>query len=150
MSNVFGKFKEIMGMGDDYEDDFEELEDLDVEDDFENDIEPIVSKKKGNNVVNIHSAATAKVVVMKPTSYDEAREISDALKSRKIVLVNATGLETKLAQRLIDFISGSAYVLGATLQEIEHRVYLLSPSNVEVTSELKNELSSKALFNWNK
>lgn len=150
MSNVFGKFKEIMGMGDDYEDDFEELEDLEVENDFENDIEPIVSKKKGNNVVNIHSAATAKVVVMKPTSYDEAREISDALKSRKIVLVNATGLETKLAQRLIDFISGSAYVLGATLQEIEHRVYLLSPSNVEVTSELKNELSSKALFNWNK
>lgn len=150
MSNVFGKFKEIMGMGDDYEDDFEELEDLEVEKDLENDIEPIVSKKKGNNVVNIHSAATAKVVVMKPTSYDEAREISDALKSRKIVLVNATGLETKLAQRLIDFISGSAYVLGATLQEIEHRVYLLSPSNVEVTSELKNELSSKALFNWNK
>lgn len=150
MSNVFGKFKEIMGMGDDYEDDFEDFEDLEVENDLENDIEPIVSKKKGNNVVNIHSAATAKVVVMKPTSYDEAREISDALKSRKIVLVNATGLETKLAQRLIDFVSGSAYVLGATLQEIEHRVYLLSPSNVEVTSELKNELSSKALFNWNK
>lgn len=150
MSNVFGKFKEIMGMGDDYEDDFEALEDLDAENDFEDDIEPIVSKKKGNNVVNIHSAATAKVVVIKPTSYDEAREISDALKSRKIVLVNATGLETKLAQRLIDFISGSAYVLGATLQEIEHKVYLLSPSNVEVTSELKSELSSKALFNWNK
>jgi len=42
------------------------------------------------------------------------------------------------------------YVLGATLQEIEQRVYLLSPSNVEVTNELKNELSSKALFNWNK
>lgn len=150
MSNVFGKFKEIMGMGDDYEEDFEEFEDSEVENDFENDIEPIMSKKKGNNVVNIHSAATAKVVVIKPTSYDEAREISDALKSRKIVLVNATGLETKLAQRLIDFISGSAYVLGATLQEIEHRVYLLSPSNVEVTSELKSELSSKALFNWNK
>jgi len=150
MSNVFGKFKEIMGMGDDYEDDFENLEELETENDFEEDLEPIVSKKKGNNVVNIHSAAPAKVMVTRPTSYDEAREIADALKSRKIVLVNATGLETKIAQRLVDFISGSAYVLGATLQEIEHRVYLLSPSNVEVTSELKNELSSKALFNWNK
>lgn len=150
MSNVFGKFKEMMGMGDEYDDDFEELEDEEIENDFENDVEPIVSKKKGNNVVNIHSAATAKVVVIKPTSYDEARDIADSLKSRKIVLVNATGLETKLAQRLIDFVSGSAYVLGATLQEIEHRVYLLSPSNVEVTNELKSELTSKALFNWNK
>lgn len=150
MSNVFGKFREIMGIGDDYEEDFEDLEDSEVEDDFKSEVEPIVSKKKGANVVNIHSAATAKVVVIRPTSYEEAREISDALKSRKIVLVNATALETKLAQRLVDFISGSAYVLEATLQEIEHRVYLVSPSNVEVTNELKSELSSKALFSWNK
>ena len=89
-------------------------------------------------------------MITKPTNYDDAREIADAIKARKIVLVNATALETKIAQRLVDFISGSCYVLGATLQEIEQRVYLLSPSNVEVTSELKNELSSKALFNWNK
>ena len=150
MSNVFGKFKEIMGMGDDYEEDFEDGEELEVENEVDNDIEPILLKKKGNNVVNIHSAASAKVVVIKPTSYEDAAEISEALKSRKIVLVNTTALEVKTAQRLIDFISGASYVLGGILQEIEHKVYLLSPSNVEVTSELKTELSSKALFNWNK
>ena len=35
-------------------------------------------------------------------------------------------------------------------QEIEQRVYLLSPQNVEVSNELKSEISSKALFSWNK
>lgn len=150
MGNMFGKFKEIIGLGE-YEDDFEDLEDTEVEEEeVQEEIEPIISKQKGNKVVNIHTASTAKVMVTKPTNYDDAREIADAIKVRKIVLVNATTLETKIAQRLVDFISGSCYVLGATLQEIEQRVYLLSPSNVEVTNELKNELSSKALFNWNK
>ncbi|MCR1949723.1 cell division protein SepF [Clostridium sp. DSM 100503] len=150
MGNMFGKFREIIGLGE-YEDDFEDLEDTEVEEEeVQEEIEPIISKQKGNKVVNIHTASTAKVVVTKPTNYDDAREIADAIKARKIVLVNATTLETKVAQRLVDFISGSCYVLGATLQEIEQRVYLLSPSNVEVTNELKNELSSKALFNWNK
>ena len=150
MGNMFGKFKEIIGLGE-HEDDFEDLEDTEVEEEeVQEEIEPIISKQKGNKVVNIHTASTAKVMVTKPTNYDDAREIADAIKARKIVLVNATTLETKIAQRLVDFISGSCYVLGATLQEIEQRVYLLSPSNVEVTNELKNELSSKALFNWNK
>jgi len=150
MGNMFGKFREIIGMGD-YDDEFDEIEDsMEEEVGIQEDIEPILSKQKGNKVVNIHSASTAKVMVTKPNDYDDAREIADAIKARKIVLVNATTLETKVAQRLVDFISGSCYVLGATLQEIENRVYLLSPSNVEVTNELKNELSSKALFNWNK
>ena len=149
MGNMFGKFKEIIGLGE-YEDEFDDLEETEVEEEIQEEIEPIISKQKGNKVVNIHTASTAKVMVTKPMNYDDAREIADAIKARKIVLVNATILETKVAQRLVDFISGSCYVLGATLQEIEQRVYLLSPSNVEVTNELKNELSSKALFNWNK
>ncbi|MGL5353864.1 MAG: cell division protein SepF [Clostridium sp.] len=150
MANMFGKFKDIIGLGD-YEDDFDDLDTVENDDDNES-VEAIIptQSSKGGKVVNIHSAATAKVMVTKPANYDDAREIAEAIKSRKIVLVNATGLETKIAQRLVDFISGSCFVLGAQLQEIEARVYLLSPSNVEVTSELKNELSSKALFNWNK
>lgn len=148
MASILDKLKDMLNSGD-YEDEFDELEENENEE-VEEEIESIISHPKPNKVVNIHTAATAKVMVTKPSNYDDAREIADAIKSRKIVLVNATSLETKVAQRLVDFISGSCYVLGATLQEIEQRVYLLSPSNVEVTNELKNELSSKALFNWNK
>jgi len=106
MGNMFGKFKEIIGLGE-YEDDLEDLEDTELEEEIQEEIEPIISKQKGNKVVNIHTASTAKVMVTKPNSYDDAREIADAIKARKIVLVNATTLETKVAQRLVDFISGS-------------------------------------------
>ena len=124
-------------------------EEVEEEEEVE-EVEPIISKQRGNKVVNIHNSASAKVMVVKPNSYDEAREIAEAIKNRKIVVVNTTAMETKVAQRLVDFISGACCVLGAQLQEVEQRVYLLSPSNVEVSNELRTEISSKALFNWNK
>jgi len=116
----------------------------------EDEVEPVITNKKNSKVVNIHTSSATKVTITKPVDYEEATEICEALKNRRIVLVNTTVLELKIAQRLLDFISGSCYALGGELQQIERGVYLLSPSNVEVTNELKNELSSKALFNWSK
>ncbi|MCM0650407.1 cell division protein SepF [Clostridium swellfunianum] len=108
------------------------------------------SKKPKSNVVNIHTAASAKVVIIKPNDYDEAANICDNLRNRKIVVVNTTSLEPKLAQRLLDFIGGACYALSGELQQVEKGVFILSPSNVEVSNDLKNELSSNGILNWNK
>ncbi len=150
-NNVLSKVKSLLGF-EDYED-YEDYEDEEYESEVreeEESIEPVITNKKNNKVVNIHTSTSVKVTITKPVDYEEATEICEALKNRRIVLVNTTVLELKIAQRLLDFISGSCYALGGELQHIEKGVYLLSPSNVEVTNELKNELSSKALFNWSK
>ncbi len=154
MSNVFSKMKSILGF-EDYEDydEYEDDEYEDEQDDEKEEVEPVITNKKNPNngkVVNIHTSTSIKVTITKPADYEEAMEICDALKNRRIVLVNTTMLDLKIAQRLLDFISGSCYALGGEVQQIEKGVYLLSPSNVEVTNELKNELSTKALFNWSK
>ena len=144
---MFGKLKELIGL-EEYDEDFEEVEETEEEE--KNEIEPIIQNTHGTKVVNIHNNNTAKIMVVKPTAYEESREIAEAVKSRKIVVINANNLETKIAQRLVDFVSGAACVLNADFQEIEQKVYLLSPQNVEVSNELKSEISSKALFSWNK
>lgn len=115
------------------------------------DEEPTFQRKKGNNkVLNIHTNNLAKVVIVKPTDYEEATNICDNLKNRKIIVVNTNSLEQKVAQRLLDFIGGACYALSGDLQQVENGIYILSPSNVEVTSDLKSELSNKGIFNWNK
>lgn len=144
---MFGKIKEIIGLNE-YDEEFDDIEE-NVEEE-QDEIEPIIQSTHGTKVVNIHSNSTAKIMVVKPTAYEDSRDIAEAVKSRKIVVINTNSLETKIAQRLVDFVSGAACVLNAELQEIEQRVYLLSPQNVEVTNELKSEISSKALFSWNK
>ena len=151
---VINKMMGFLGL----EDGVDENDEINIErpEDFsedKSDSEAIItqsSKKRQNKIVNIHTAFSAKVIIIKPQDFEEATNICDDLKSRKIVVVNTTILESKVAQRLLDFMSGSSYALGAELQEIEKGIYILSPSNVEVSNELKNELSSKGIFNWTK
>ena len=155
-SNVVEKMKSFLGFGDEYDDEFENEEFVEEEKEKEEvsdeEIEPVIQNKKNlknnNKVVNIHTSASAKVTITKPTVYDEAQDICDAVKNRRIVIINTTALEIRTAQRLLDFVSGCCYALGGELQEVEKGVYILSPSNVEVTNELKTELNSKVLFNW--
>lgn len=147
---VLNKMMGFLGL----EDEYEELEEVDnnfqKEESVEVDPPLSSSRKKESKVVNIHTAATARVMIIKPNNFEEATDICDDLKNRKIVVVNTTNLESKVAQRLLDFMGGASYALGGELQEVEKGVYILSPSNVEVSNELKNELSSKGLFSWTK
>lgn len=150
---VITKMMGFLGLEDDLEDDIElseEKEDKKAVNDV-SEVEPVFSSsKRQNKIVSIHNNIAAKVKIVKPTTYEEAADICDELKNRKIVVINTTGLEARIAQRLLDFMGGASYALGGDLEEIEKNVYILSPATVEVSNELKNELSGKGLFNWNK
>lgn len=146
-AKMFNKVMGFLGLEEENVD-MDEIEYLEEE---ETEIEqPPYTSKKNNKVVNIHTTVSAKVMIIKPRDYEEATYICDNLKNRKIIVVNSCELEPKIAQRMLDFMGGASYALGGDLQEIEKGVYMLSPSNVEVTNELKSELSSKGLFTWAK
>lgn len=155
MENKFIKgFSKIMGFDEEDLDDVEETEEVESEtqeDDNDIEIEPLVNNiKKQNKIVNIHTASAAKVVISKPANYDEGTIIVDNLKSRKIAVVNINGVEQKEGHKILDFLIGAVYALEGGIQQVEKGVFILTPSNVEVSNELKSELSSKGLFGWSK
>ena len=149
---VMNKMMGFLGL----EDDLEELEEAEEREEKKAvngiaEVEPIISStKRQNKVVSIHTTISAKVKIVKPTTYEEAADICDELKNRKIVVINTTGLEQRTAQRLLDFMGGASYALGGDLEEVERGVYILSPATVEVSNDLKSELSGKGIFSWNK
>ncbi|MHC1682537.1 MAG: cell division protein SepF [Clostridiaceae bacterium] len=152
MSGVMNKIKGFIGL-DDEDYDYEENQENVNNKENNEDIEPtyIQSRKQTQNkVVNIHTASSTKIVISKPKDYDEAMVICEELKNRRIIVVNTTLLEQKVAQRLLDFMSGACYVLGGELQEIERGVYVLSPSNVEISKEVEKELSNRGFLNWSR
>lgn len=137
----------------------EEMEDEITDENEENaeeeapEVESVFSKKNNNNnnkLVSIKTAVSAKVLIVKPGNYEEAADICEELKNRKIIVVNTSKLESKIAQRLLDFISGACYALGGLLEEVERGIYIVTPSNIEVSNDLKNELTNKGIFNWTK
>ena len=93
------------------------------------------------------SASTAaRVHVTEPRGFNDAQEVGDRLKANQPVILNLQGLDRDLQRRLIDFSSGLAYALGGSMSRVADQVFLLTPSNVEVSQEEKERLQARGLF----
>ena len=88
----------------------------------------------------------ARVQVVAPTRFGDAKEIADCLKSNRPVIVNLQVAERDLQRRMIDFCSGVTYALAGSMDKVADQVFLLTPSNVEVSAEEKRRLKEKGLY----
>lgn len=81
---------------------------------------------------------------VEPRSFDEAaQEIGDKLRASVPVIMNLQGLEDDLYKRLTAFASGAAYVVYGSMQRLAPRIYLITPSNVEVSQTDMDRLKSR-------
>ena len=87
-----------------------------------------------------------KVHALAPTGFSDAQEIGDRLKGGQPVIVNLQAVERELGRRLIDFSSGLTYGLGGAMEKVAESVFLLTPSNVEVSAEEKRRLQERGLY----
>jgi cell division inhibitor SepF len=55
------------------------------------------------------------------------------------------GVPRDLSRRLIDFASGLCYGIGGQMEKVANSVYLLTPSNVEVSAEERRRLHERGL-----
>ncbi len=89
---------------------------------------------------------SAKVHVVAPAKFADAQEIGDRFKNGQPVIVNLQANERELARRMIDFCSGVTYALGGSMDKVADQVFLLTPSNVEVSAEEKRRLQERGLY----
>lgn len=82
------------------------------------------------------------VCVIKPASVEDAREISETLLSGRTVILNLEGLDLEVAQRIIDFTSGSTFAMDGNLQKISNYIFLVTPTNVDISGDLQNLLGT--------
>lgn len=109
----------------------------------------VKSKTKKGKVVNIHSNPYVKVMVYQPLSYDDTQTIVDNLKSRKPIIVNLEALESELAQRVLDFMSGAVYALEGSIHKVSRGIFVLAPSNVDISGDIPDDLKGKNFFTLN-
>ncbi|MGH9076078.1 MAG: cell division protein SepF [Acidimicrobiales bacterium] len=88
----------------------------------------------------------AKVHVLAPTKFADCQEIGDRFKGNQPVIVNLQAGDRELSRRMIDFCAGVAYALGGSMDKVADQVFLLTPTNVEVSAEEKRRLQERGLF----
>lgn len=81
------------------------------------------------------------VCVIKPTSVEDAREITETLLANRTVVLNLEGLDVDVAQRIIDFTSGSCFAIAGNLQKISHYIFIITPASVDISGDFQEILS---------
>lgn len=85
-------------------------------------------------------SAGMEVCVIKPTSIDDAKEITETLLSNRTVVLNLEGLDFGIAQRILDFTSGSCYAISGNLQNISRYIFVITPSAVDISGDISEAL----------
>lgn len=77
------------------------------------------------------------VCVIKPTSVEDAREITETLLANRTVVLNLEGLDVDIAQRIIDFTSGSCFAISGNLQKISQSIFIITPASVDISGDFQ-------------
>jgi cell division protein sepF 1 len=96
---------------------------------------------------NVVAAYRMNVVVIEPQTFDDAQQVAVNLQKKKPVVLNFEKTEKTVANRIIDFISGTTYALNGDIKKISNNVILCAPSNVNVSySEEERRLGDDMSF----
>lgn len=167
---IINKFMDMIGINHDEEkyDDIENY-DAEVENDVDNegyelqlprsrrsfsDIEnsnPYSSKNIQTKVIPMNTAvSSSKMVITQPTCYDDVQEIGEYVKDKKSVIINLENVGKEDARRILDFLSGAAFMIDGTIQRVSNLIYLMTPKNVEIQNDVeKNQYKQqKSSFSW--
>ena len=74
-----------------------------------------------------------KMVVIEPNGFEECPKLVDSLKAKKPVIINLENLETDIARKIFDFLSGATYALNVNVQKVTNNIFVFAPENVDVT-----------------
>ncbi|WP_419917563.1 cell division protein SepF [Candidatus Poriferisocius sp.] len=85
-------------------------------------------------------STSSRPAVVTPMSFDDAKDVGDCFRGGQAVIVNLQHGSREVARRLIDFSSGLCYGLDGRMERVSEHVYLLTPSNVEVSAEERRRI----------
>ncbi len=147
MDKVWGLF----GMDSAEPEEYEDEDIYDYEDEQEEEDKKIFGRRNNNKVVNMQQSQpnAIKMVISQPTTFEQSDEICSFLKERKSVIVNLEYVNKDVARRIVDFISGGVYALDGYIQKVSNSIFLVAPSNYEITNEMaREEIKSKLSVSW--
>ena len=99
----------------------------------------------GRSSKGVPMKRSMEVSMIKPTSIEDSKEICDYLLAGKAVVLNMEGLHTEVAQRIIDFTSGSTYSMNGNLQKISNYIFIATPESVELSGDFQDLLNGGSL-----
>ncbi len=109
-------------------------------------------ESRGATVTHLPSAVRAagdlqRITAVHPRTYNDAKIIGEHFREGVPVIMNLSEMTDVEAKRLVDFAAGLVFGLHGAVERVTSKVFLLSPSAVEVTNEKHEVTAGAGLFN---
>ena len=91
--------------------------------------------------------ALSRITTIHPRTYNEAKNIGENFRDGIPVIMNLTDMSDADAKRLVDFAAGLVFGLHGAIERVTAKVFLLSPSSVEVATDETPVEAPRELFN---
>lgn len=105
------------------------------------------TSRKLISLENLKDSKKSRVAIAEPHEFEEVQMIGDDFKENIPVIINLQNTNQDLSKRIIDFCSGLTYALGGSIKKVADRVFLITPKNTLVTSNEKEILRERGLYN---
>lgn len=83
---------------------------------------------------SVTNSSAFKLVLIEPKSFEECPKLVDCLKGRRPVIINLEKLETEVARKIFDFMSGATYALAGNVQKVANNIFIFAPDNVDISA----------------
>lgn len=84
--------------------------------------------------ISVAGTNAFKLVVIEPKSFEECPKLVDSLKGRRPVIINLEKIETEVARKIFDFLSGATYALNGNVQKVANNIFIFAPESVDIAA----------------
>jgi len=78
---------------------------------------------------------------------NDARRIGEEYRDGTPVIINLSEMDPSDQKRILDFASGLAFALRGTIERVTNSVFLISPANVDLGAEARQQVAQDGFFN---
>lgn len=164
MAGFFDKFKELIRIDDDYDDEYyDEYNDEDYYDEYYDD--PVDEQGHDDYEEHHHSFSSSnissfekakneqysrgdkvKITIHEPLNYNDAPKVLDDILRMEVAILNLEMLEIDKKKQIFDFVSGGIYALDAKMQKVTKDIFVIAPDGIEIDGKIKDQIQSKGFY----
>lgn len=89
----------------------------------------------------------SRITAIHPSTYNDAKKIGEDFREGTPVIMNLSDMGDADAKRLVDFAAGLVFGLHGSIERVTAKVFLLSPSTIEVSNDQAPKVAGRTIFN---
>lgn len=141
--NIFQRMWGTLGLGDQYDDEYEYEYDEEMPPNFYSSDERYPADPRSapvnapaTNVVGMpnRNLTHTEMCLMEPRSFEDMPQAVTALRERKSIILNLSLMDPDTAQRCVDFVAGAAFAIDGHQERLGEHIFLFTPSFVQISS----------------